>query len=52
MRRVVESGLPARAQQTAAPNQPAADTATQQTQTLGLMPADSSAGRTMEKRRQ
>jgi len=52
MRRVVESGLPARAQQTAAPNQPAGDTTTQQTQTLGLMPADSSAGRTMEKRRQ
>ena len=38
MRLAVERGLPARAQQ--------------QTQTLGLMPADSSAGRTMERRRQ
>lgn len=62
MREVVERGLPARTQQpaaspdaaagkAAAPNQPAAET-TQQTQTLGLMPADSSAGRTMERRRQ
>ena len=61
MRRLVESGLPARAPQPASanaagtpaatPNQPAGE-ATQQTQTLGLMPADSSAGRTMERRRQ
>jgi hypothetical protein len=51
MRKVVESGLPARAQTAGTPNQPAGE-ATQQTQTLGLMPADSSAGRTMERRRQ
>jgi hypothetical protein len=56
MRRVVESGLPARAQQPAsadATGKPASEAApSQQTQTLGLMPADSSAGRTMERRRQ
>jgi len=55
MRRVVESGLPARAQQPAAASaEPAAskEATPQQTETLGLMPADSSAGRTMERRRQ
>ena len=52
MKRVVESGLPVRAQQPAAPAEPSAVQAPQQTQTPGLMPADSSAGRTMERRRQ
>jgi len=55
MRRVVESGLPVRAQQPAAASaEPAAgkEATPQQTETLGLMPADSSAGRTMERRRQ
>jgi len=60
MRRVLESGLPARAQSASpkatadkqtTPDQPAQATP-QQTETLGLMPADSSAGRTMERRRQ
>ena len=49
MRRVVESGLPARAQQPAATQDQPVSPASQ---TLGLMPADSSAGRTMERRRQ
>ena len=58
MRVAVERGLPARAQQpAAAPSQPAVqgqteNTPTQGTPTLGLMPADSSSGRTMERRRQ
>ena len=52
MRRVVESGLPVRAQ--AAQDQPAgqAQQGTAPQQTPGQMPADSSAGRTMEGRRQ
>ena len=54
MRRLVEGGLPVRAQQAVATaNQPGGQAVPpQQTQTLGLMPADSSAGRTMERRRQ
>lgn len=55
MRKVVESGLPVRAPQPAPAEttvgKPAGES-TPQTQTLGLMPADSSAGRTMERRRQ
>jgi hypothetical protein len=56
MRLAVERGFPVRAPQPAAapalpdgPAQPAADTPHE---TPGLMPADSSAGRTMERRRQ
>jgi hypothetical protein len=59
MRLAVERGLPARAQQravadaSAAANATADTTATPQpTETPGMMPADSSAGRTMERRRQ
>jgi hypothetical protein len=53
MRLAVERGLPARAPQPAAtPDQPDGQATPQQTQTLGLMPADSSAGRTLERRRQ
>ena len=54
MRLAVERGLPARAAQASAPPQPAGDAAAENApaQLPGLMPADSSAGRTMEKRRQ
>ena len=58
MRLTVERGLPVRAQQDAAQGQPAgqAQSAPQPQaaprQVPGLMPADSSAGRTMERRRQ
>jgi hypothetical protein len=54
MRRVVEGGLPSRAPQ--APDQGAADAPRQDSapvqQTPGLMPMDSSSGRTIERRRQ
>lgn len=51
MKLAVERGLPARAQQpAAAPDQAAAPAPAPQAP--GLMPADSSAGRTMERRRQ
>jgi len=49
MRKVVESGLPVRTQPPAATQDQPVSPASQ---TLGLMPADSSAGRTMERRRQ
>jgi len=49
MRRAVASGLPARAQQPASANLPADATAATPP---GMMPADSSAGRTLERRRQ
>ena len=49
MRRAVAGGMPARAQQPASANAPADTTAATPP---GMMPADSSAGRTMERRRQ
>ena len=49
MRLAVERGLPARAPASAVPAGKPADT---QETTPGMMPADSSAGRTMERRRQ
>jgi hypothetical protein len=49
MRRAVASGLPTRAQQPASANLPADATAATPP---GMMPADSSAGRTLERRRQ
>ena len=54
MRLAVERGLPARAGQAPAPAQPAAEPPAEAAprQLPGLMPADSSAGRTMERRRQ
>lgn len=57
MRLAVERGLPARAPASAeasAPANAAADkpATPQQTETPGMMPADSSAGRTLERRRQ
>ena len=54
MRRAVERGLPVRAAQSPAPADPAgqAPPLSAPRQTPGLMPSDSSAGRTMERRRQ
>ena len=57
MRLAVERGLPARAPASAEASAPATVTADkpatpQQTETPGMMPADSSAGRTLERRRQ
>ena len=55
MRLTVERGLPVRAQQPAAAapaGEPAAQSAPAPQPAIGLMPADSSAGRTMERRRQ
>ena len=55
MRRAVEGGLPVRApQETTTQGEPAGQAPAQATprQTPGLMPADSSSGRTMERRRQ
>jgi hypothetical protein len=55
MRVAVERGLPARAPQPiTAPDQAVGQTqqGTAPQQTPGLMPADSSSGRTMERRRQ
>jgi hypothetical protein len=54
MRLTVERGLPARAAQAPVPAQPAAAPPAEAAprQLPGLMPADSSAGRTMERRRQ
>ena len=54
MRLAVERGLPVRAPQETTADQPAgeAQSHTAPRQTPGLMPADSSAGRTMERRRQ
>lgn len=53
MRRVVEQGLPSRAASPAQAPAAAAETgAVTETETPGLMPADSSSGRTMETRRQ
>jgi hypothetical protein len=53
MRLTVERGLPVRAQQDATQAQPGqAQPQTAPRQVPGLMPADSSAGRTMERRRQ
>jgi hypothetical protein len=54
MRLAVERGLPARAAQAPVPAQPAAEPPAEAAprQMPGLMPADSSAGRTMERRRQ
>src|SRR5688572_31600146 len=55
MKLAVERGLPARAPQPVAPPDPAAAPVPQDAapaQTPGMMPADSSSGRTMERRRQ
>ena len=54
MRRAVEGGLPVRAPQETTPVEPAGQAPAQEAprQTPGLMPADSSSGRTMERRRQ
>lgn len=54
MRLAVERGLPARAQQETLPTRPAGEAPSETAirQVPGLMPADSSAGRTMELRRQ
>jgi hypothetical protein len=52
MRLAVERGLPARAPASAAAPAPAGKPADTQETTPGMMPADSSAGRTMERRRQ
>ena len=54
MRLAVERGLPVRAAQQPTPVQPAVEPQPETTppQVPGLMPADSSAGRTMERRRQ
>jgi hypothetical protein len=55
MKQAVERGLPARAPQPGAPPDPAAAPVPQDAapaQTPGMMPADSSSGRTMERRRQ
>ena len=52
MRLTVERGLPARAPASAAAPAPAGKPADTQETAPGMMPADSSAGRTMERRRQ